>query len=159
MCMHLGVNLTNQSVSEMLSLFEQFVDLNIPEKEQLVYDFVENFCECSDNEDTCDGKIYIVIKNLNDEDFDLVKEYDSWEDADADIDDIYVGCCDDAFLVEELWYHLLCSIRAREFDYTKNFCTVIEFNATGLEDAREAWEEAWDAEQGEDYDTEEDDED
>lgn len=145
MCGHLGINLTNQSVQEMLSIFGQFVNLNIPEKEQLVHDFVENFYECSDDEDCCDSKIYIVIKNLSDEDFDIVKEYDSWEDAEQDIDDLYTGCCDDVFFAENVWFSILCSIQNREWDFVKNFCAVIEFNASGLEDSREDWENAWEA--------------
>lgn len=102
----------------------------------------EEFANCSDDEDFCDGKIYIVIKGL-DETFDDVREYNSWEDAERDIDEQYTSCCDDVFMAENILFPVLNSIRSREADYTVNFCSVIEFDATDLEAGREEWEEAW----------------
>lgn len=96
---------------------------------------LEAFATCSDDEEACGHKIYVVIKGM-----DLVEEYDSWETAEKEIDDWYVGCCDDAYIAECLLFQLLCYVQSREYDYTKNFCTVIEFNATDIEEGREAWE-------------------
>ena len=146
MCTLLNVDTSNKSTEELFDVFEQFVSSDINNKEELVYDFVENFCECSDDEDCCENKIYIIVKNISDQDEDsIVKEYDSWEDAEHDIDDLYTGCCDDVFFAENVWFSILCSIQNREWDFVKNFCTVIEFNASGLEDSREDWENAWEA--------------
>ena len=99
----------------------------------------QTIADYSDNEKYCSHKIYVVIKNFYGTEF--VKEYNFWDEAELDVDDWYIGCCDDAFLAENMLYPILCSIREREYDYTMNFCTVIEFNAYGIEDCREFWEE------------------
>lgn len=100
----------------------------------------QTIADCSDDEDFCENKIYIVIKNFYDETEDYVKEYDSWEEAEKDIDEWYTSCCDDLYLAENLMYPILCAVQGREYDYTMNFCTVIEFNAAGFEEGREPWE-------------------
>lgn len=105
----------------------------------------EEFANSSDDEDFCDGKIYVVIKGL-DETSEDVREYNSWEDAERDIDEQYTSCCDDVFMAENILFPILNSIRFHEADYTVNFCSVVEFDATGFEDGREDWEKDWENE-------------
>ena len=102
----------------------------------------EEFANSSDDADFCDGKIYVVIKGIE-EASDNVMEYNSWEDAERDIDERYTSCCDDIFMAENMLFPILNSIRIREADYTVNFCSVVEFDATNIEDGREDWEKAW----------------
>lgn len=102
----------------------------------------EEFANSSDDVDFCDGKIYVVIKGIQ-EASDNVMEYNSWEDAERDIDERYTSCCDDIFMAENMLFPILNSVRIREADYTVNFCSVVEFDATNIEDGREDWEKAW----------------
>ena len=102
----------------------------------------EEFANSSDDADFCDGKIYVVIKGIE-EASDNVMEYNSWEDAERDIDERYTSCCDDIFMAENMLFPILNSVRIREADYTVNFCSVVEFDATNIEDGREDWEKAW----------------
>lgn len=116
--------------------------LSEDKKEEVIKEFAKYFGECSSDEDFCDEKIYVITKNLSSDDsgIDLVDEYDSWEQAEHDVDENYTSCCDDIFMAENMLYEILGWIRERTVDECKNFCSIIEFNAAGLEDAREAWE-------------------
>ena len=111
------------------------------------------FTACSDNggkevaedEDYCSEKVFVVIRNFGGkgDDNDLVFEYNSWEEAREDVDDRYIGCCDDVFIAEEMWLPILCQLNNQEFDEFKNFCSIVEFDAQYLEEIREDWEEQW----------------
>lgn len=110
-------------------------------QKEVAIDIAKTIAECSDYEDFCEHKIYIVIRNFCGNSDDMVKEYDSWDDAEKDIDEWYTSCCDDLFLAENMMFPILCTVQSREYDFTSNFCTVIEFDATGLEENRECWED------------------
>lgn len=130
-------NITPNNFIDVIS--EIFDDAS---KQNLAISIANTIADCSDSEELCEHKIYIVIKNLyDDSDRDMVKEYDSWEEAEKDIDEWYTSCCDDLFIAENMMFPILCSVQSREFDFTSNFCTVIEFDATGLEECRESWED------------------
>lgn len=111
-------------------------------KREFLTELIGEFARMSDSENCCENKVFVVIKNFADEEgIFLVNEYDSWEAAEADIDDTYIGCCDDAYLAENMWFKILCYIQSREWDTLVNFCSVVEFDASGIEDGREYWEE------------------
>ena len=133
-----------ESYDEMLKVFETFFDLDIDGqvKKKAIFAFVRNFAHCSDDEDFCDNKVYVLIKNLSSDDsgVDWEKEYDSLDDAITDIDDIYTGCCDDSYLAECMWFQILCYLQSNEWDTCINFCKVFEFNVAGIEEGREYWE-------------------
>ena len=93
--------------------------------------------ESSDDEDLCEGKIYVVIDGMN-----IVKEYPSWDEAEKDVDEWYTGCCDDLYIAENVLFPILCAVQAREWDECLNFCIVMKFDATDIEDGRAYWEEA-----------------
>ncbi len=112
-------------------------------KQTMMVSIAKTIADCSDNEDYCDNKIYVIIKNLSDDNSELIEEYDSWEEAEKKVDDWYIGGCGDIFIGENVLYPILCSVREREYDYCVNFCTIVELNASGLEDVRECWEERW----------------
>ena len=120
-------------------LYEVFAstELTDDEKRCILTPVMTAFAESSDEEDLCDGKIYVVIDGM-----DIVKEYHSWDEAERDIDDWYTGCCDDIFIAENVLFPILCAVQAREWDECLNYCIVMKFDATDIEDAREAWEEA-----------------
>lgn len=106
-----------------------------------IFEISNAIVNISDVEDFCDNKIYIVVTNFYGETADYVREYDSWEEAEKDIDEWYTSCCDDLYMAENMMFPILCAVQGREYDYTVNFCTVIEFNAIGLEEGRESWED------------------
>ena len=166
MCELLGIedahdySYAEESATEMLRLFQQFFDLAIDEnkKRNLVCGFAANFAECSADEDYCDGKIYIIVKNLSENDeYSIVKEFDNWDDAEYDANEWYTSCCDDLYIGENLLFPILCQVQEREWDMIKNFSIILEFNALGIEDGREAWEAAnCDFDDCDDYDEEDD---
>jgi hypothetical protein len=104
----------------------------------------EELADCSDDEEFCNDKIYVVIKGLSEE-ADDVYEFNSWEEAENDFDERYTSCCDDTFIAENVLFPILSYLREKEADKLMNFCSVIEFDATGLEENRENWEEKWEA--------------
>ncbi len=151
-----------ENYDEMLKVFKEFFDLSIDEntKKDAVLDFVRNLISCSDDENFCDNKVFVLIKNLYSDDsgIDIEKEYASLDDAISDIDDTYVGCCDDAYLAERMWFQILCYLQSDEWDTCINFCKVFEFNAAGIEDGRKNWEkENCDFDDYDDFDDEDDD--
>lgn len=120
-------------------LYEIFAstEMTDAEKRDILTPVMIAFAECSDEEDFSGGKIYVVIKGM-----DIVKEYDSWENAEKDVDDWYTGCCDDIYFAETALFPILCGIQNREWDECLNYCIVFEFDATDIEDGRESWEES-----------------
>lgn len=149
MCKSLGITqtkkfiLTKTNFNTLLKTFKDFCASNIPETQKtvLILKFARNFAELSEDEECCENNVHVVIKNLSEnKDFVIDNEYDSWEEAEKDIDNTYIGCCDDFFLAENMWFPLLCYVRDREYDFLKNFSSFIEFNADGLEKEREEWE-------------------
>jgi hypothetical protein len=135
----------NRNIEDFINILKSVPNstlLTNSEKEDFITNFAKHFCECSEDEDYCDGKVYVIIKNLSsDNTNDIVKEFDNWKDAEYDIDEAYIGCCDDYYLAENMWFEILCYVRAREADEYKNFCSIVEFDAEGLEEAREFWED------------------
>ena len=110
-------------------------------KREFLNELIGEFARMSDSENCCDNKVFVVIKNFADEEgIFLVKEYNSWDVAESDIDDTYTGCCDDAYLAENMWFQILCYVQNQEWDTLVNFCSVVEFDASGLEEGREYWE-------------------
>ena len=103
--------------------------------------FAKGIAECAESEDCCENKIYVVIKGIDDSDYVLVNEYNSYEEAEKETDELYTSCCDDIFWGENVLFPILCSVQMREWDYAMNFCTVYEYDATGIEESRESWEE------------------
>ncbi len=136
-----------KSIEELLSVVRKIGisgQLKENDRRRFILTFAKVFAECSDNPEYCENKIYILIKNMTENSgVNIVKEYDSWEDAEKDIDDIYIGCCDDAYMAESMWFPILQCCQERQWDITKNFCTIIEFDAVGLEGARKYWEQEY----------------
>ena len=122
---------------EFWNYLNEMFESELPDelKRETVSPIVYEIAECSDMEDFCDGKIYIVIHGM-----DITKEYDSWEDAIKDIDEWYIGCCDDAYIAENVLFQILCYAQEHECDRCINYCSVLEFDATDIEDGREDWE-------------------
>lgn len=149
LCMHRIIptltRANEKTIDELLAILKKVgtsKQLSEDKRKDFVFTFARLFAECSDDPYYCDNKIYILIKNLSENSgIDIVKEYDSWEDAEKDIDDIYVGCCDDAYMAENMWFTILCWCQEHQWDIAKNFCTIVEFDATGLEKGRQYWEE------------------
>jgi hypothetical protein len=158
MCRKAGIKIENTyditGYTNALKAIANTDKVDEKEKENFVRDFARYFGECSSDEDFCEDKIYVVIKNLSDnDDSDIVNKYDSWDEADKDVDDIYTGFCDDIYIAEVMWYEILGWIRERNCD-AYNFCSVVDFDARGIEDGREYWE-AENCEPDEDDDEEE----
>lgn len=97
------------------------------------------FAQNSDNELYCNNRIFVVIRNIGGKGNDIVQGYESLNVAIQDVDDIYIGCCDDIFFAENVWFHLLCALKANEADYLVNYCSVFEYDADGLEEIRDYW--------------------
>lgn len=133
---------SGHNVVEMISAVCDSDVISYSDKRRILTVLSKTIADCSDDEDYCDGKIYVVTKNLSDDGSELVEEYNSWEEAEKDVDERYTSCCDDAYLAETVLFSILCSVKEREWDFTVNFCTVFEFNASGFEDGREPWEAA-----------------
>jgi len=151
MCEHLGIEdahdypYAEENANEMLKLFQQFFDLDIDEKSkrELVHNFAKNFAECSDDADYCEGKIYIIVKNLSENnEYSIVEEFDDWDAAEKYADEWYTGCCDDLYIGENMLFPILCQVQSREWDTVMNFCSIVEFDATCIEEGRESWEQA-----------------
>lgn len=151
MCEHLGIEdahdypYAEENTNEMLKLFQQFFDLDIDEesKRELVHSFAKNFAECSDDADYCEGKIYIIVKNLSENNkYSIVEEFDDWDAAEKYADEWYTGCCDDLYIGENMLFPILCQVQSREWDTVMNFCSIVEFDATYIEEGRESWEQA-----------------
>lgn len=151
MCEHLGIEdahdypYAEENTNEMLKLFQQFFDLDIDEesKRELVHSFAKNFAECSDDADYCEGKIYIIVKNLSENNkYSIVEEFDDWDAAEKYADEWYTGCCDDLYIGENMLFPILCQVQSREWDTVINFCSIVEFDATYIEEGRESWEQA-----------------
>lgn len=138
-------NNDNKPVKELIPVLEKALKtdlLNDEEKRNFITEFANFFAECSEDEGFCSNKIYVLIKNISENSgVDIEKEYDSWEEAEKDIDDIYTGCCDDAYFAEKVWFTLLCYIQDCECDECKNFCSILEYDCAGLESGRKEWEE------------------
>lgn len=150
MCEHLGIEdahdypYAEENTNEMLKLFQQFFDLDIDEeiKKELVHNFAKNFAECSDDADYCEGKIYIIVKNLSENnEYSIVEEFDDWDAAEKYADEWYTGCCDDLYIGENMLFPILCQVQSREWDTVMNFCSIVEFDATYIEEGRESWEQ------------------
>ena len=92
-----------EDIENMLKMFYDLFELPLHdnEKENLIMTFVKNFAFCSDDEECCENKIYIVVKNLANEDSDFVQEYDSWDEATKEVDEWYTSCCDDLYLADK----------------------------------------------------------
>ncbi len=152
---------SNKPIEELTAMLKTVVETNKlsdEEKRNFIVGFADYFGECSEDEDFCDKKIYVIIKkNKSDGEIDIVNEYNNWDEASSDIDNTYIGCCDDAYLAEVMWFNILCWVRDQQADEYKNFCSIIEFDAEDIEDGRESWE-AENCEQDEDEEFEKDDE-
>lgn len=151
MCEHLGIEdahdypYAEENTNEMLKLFQQFFDLDIDEKikKELVHSFAKNFAECSDDADYCEGKIYIIVKNLSENnEYSIVEEFDDWDAAEKYADEWYTGCCDDLYIGENMLFPILCQVQSHEWDTVMNFCSIVEFDATYIEEGRKSWEQA-----------------
>ena len=151
------LNKDNFSHSELkniiLEFIQQFEDksifediLNAINNAEDITEVAAEFAKNSDDEDFCDKKIFVVIKNLDGiEGNNLVKEYNSLEDAVRDIDDTYTGCCDDVCFAENVWFPLLCALQSNGWDYLVNYCSVFECDAQYIDEIREGWEADWEA--------------
>ena len=139
-------------IDELFDILNKAINaghLTEEEKKEFIFAFARNFGECSETEEFCENKVYVIIKNIgkdsnfDDEDeYDIVEKFNNINDAESYVDDIYIGCCDDAYFAEEVWFRLLCDIQSNEWDTLKNFCKIFEVNAKGLEEGRASWEEA-----------------
>ena len=122
---------------EFWSYLNEMFESELPDKlkRETISSIVNEIAECSDMEDFCDGKVYVIIQGM-----DITKEYDSWEDTIKDIDEWYIGCCDDAYIAENVLFQILCYAQEHECDRCINYCSILEFDATDIEDGREYWE-------------------
>lgn len=157
MCEVLDINFDDGNLAycienavDLFDILKEFLDSNVSddEKKEIFFDFVKEFAEASDDEDYCEGKIYVIIKNIGKDsndpetEYSVVEVFDDISDAESFVDDTYIGCCDDAYYAEMLWFRLLSDIQCNEWDTLINFCKIFEVDAKGLEDGRESWEKA-----------------
>ena len=65
-------------------LYEIFAstEMTDSEKRNVLTPWMRVLAESSDDEDLCEGKIYVVIDGMN-----IVKEYHSWDEAEKDVED------------------------------------------------------------------------
>ena len=132
---------------EAFETLYKFFDLDIDEgkKRKLIYDFIKEFVYCSDDECYCDRRVYVIVKNLSSDGDEIIKQYNDLDMAESEIEDIYNSCFyDDEYIAENVWFKLFCYIRENQYDLLKNFCTVFELDATGIEDSRKNWEDECD---------------
>lgn len=138
-----------ENAIDLFDILKDFLDSNVSdgEKREVFFEFVKEFANASDDEEYCENKIYVIVKNIEkDADFDgedeynVVEKFDDIDDAESYVDETYIGCCDDSYYAEEIWFRLLCDIQNNEWDTLVNFSKVFEVDAKGLEVGRENWE-------------------
>lgn len=140
----------NTDIEELVNILKKFIDaknINADTKIEYITEFAKYFGECSEEDDFCEDKIYVIIKNIgvdsnskSEDEYSVVEEFDNINDAEKYVDNVYTGCCDDIYFAERIWFGLLCDIQNNEWYYKKNFSTIFMADAKGLEDAREDWE-------------------
>lgn len=136
-----------KSIEELLSVVRKISlsgQLKENDRKRFILTFAQVFAECSDNPEYCGNKIYVLITNMSGDDtIDMVREYNSWDEAEKDTENIYRGCKYDNYIAENMWYPISKWCKEKDWDSVKNFCTIVEFNAIGLEGARKYWEEGY----------------
>jgi len=140
----------NTDIEELVNVLKKFIDaenINADTKIEYITEFAKYFGECSEEDDFCEDKIYVIIKNIGvdsnskgEDEYSIVEEFDNIYDAEKYVDDVYTGCCDDIYFAEHIWFSLLCDIQNNDWYYKKNFSTIFMADAKGLEEGREYWE-------------------
>lgn len=155
MCEALDINFDDGNLAycienavDLFDILKEFLDSDVSddEKKEIFFDFVKEFAEASDDEDYCECKIYVIVKNIgkNSDDteteYNIIETFDDIADAENYVDETYIGCCDDSYYAEMIWFRLLSDIQSNCWDTLMNFSKIFEVDAKGLEDGRKNWE-------------------